>query len=192
MIVRRKVFAAVGLAAALTLMVSGCSSRAADSAGPSAGSPDKPAVTTVDLTLNDQPVDLSGAALKCYDYEEHLMVEADNASDPDASHFLMDYYHDEVALSIGVQGGKPDLFEYEQGKGGQTAKVTRDGDSVSVTGMIGVALDESTAPQPFSITASCAKFFNTPPDSSKADSSELPSIPATCPPGEAVCIPGGK
>ncbi|HEY0619917.1 MAG TPA: lipoprotein LpqH [Kribbella sp.] len=193
MIIRRSVLVAVSLGAALTLIVSGCSDRkSTDSAGQSAGNSDKPSVTTVNLTLNDQPVDLTGAALKCYDYEGHLMVEAHNAPDPDASHFLMDYYQNKVALSIGVRGGDPDLFEYEQGKSGQTAKVTRDGDSVSVTGTIGVALSDSTAPQPFSITASCAKFFNTPPDSSKVDSSGLPSIPASCPPGQAVCLPGSK
>jgi hypothetical protein len=84
------------------------------------------------------------------------------------------------------------VFEYEQGKGGQTAKVTRDGDSVSVTGTIRVAFDDSTAPQPFSITARCAEFFNTPPDSSKVDSSDMPSIPSSCPPGEVVCYPGGN
>jgi len=193
MIIRRSVPVAVSLGAALVLIVSGCSdSKSADSAGPSPESSDKPAVTTIDLTLNGQPVDLTGATSKCYDYEGHLMVEARNAADPDASHFLMDYYRDEVALSIGVRDGDPDLFEYEQGERGQTAKVKRDGDSVSATGTIGVALNDSTAPQPFSITASCAKFFNTPPDSSKVDSSDLPSIPSSCPPGEVVCYPGGN
>jgi hypothetical protein len=104
----------------------------------------------------------------------------------------MDYYQNKVALSIGVRGGQPDLFEYEQGKSGQTAKVTRDGDSVSATGTIGVALADSKVPQPFSITASCAEFFNTPPDSSKVESSDLPSIPTSCAPDVAVCYPGGK
>jgi len=193
MIIRRSVPVAVSLGAALTLIVSGCSdSESTDPAGQSAGNSNKPGVTTVNLTLDGQQVDLIGAALKCYDYEDHLMVEAHNAPDPDASHFLMDYYQNKVALSIGVRGGNPDLFEYEQGKSGQTAKVTRDGDSVSVTGTIGVALADSKAPQPFSITASCAKFFNTPPDSSKVDSSDLPSIPATCPSGEVLCYSGRK
>jgi hypothetical protein len=193
MIIRRSVPVAVSLGAALALIVSGCSdSDSADSAGQPTGDSSKPSVTTVDLTLDGQPVELTSATVKCYDYEDHLMVEAHNADDPDASHFLMDYYQDEVALSIGVDGGDPDLFQYEQGKSGQTAKVTRDGDSVSVTGTIGVSLSDSAAPQPFSITASCAKFFNTPPDSSKVDSSDQPSIPATCPPGEVVCIPGSK
>jgi lipoprotein antigen len=183
----------VSVGVALLLVVSGCSDdKSTESAGQATGSTGKPAVTTVDLTLNGAPVELTGAASKCYDYEGHLMVEAYDAADPDASHLLVDDYQDKVALSIGVRGGRPDLFEYEQGKNGQAAEVTRDGDSVSVTGTIGVALDDSTAPQPFSITARCAKFFNTPPDSSKVQSSELPSIPATCPPGEAVCIPGGN
>jgi hypothetical protein len=193
MIIRRSVPVAVSLGAALALIVSGCSDGGpTDSAGQSSGSPDKPNVTTVDLTLDGKPVDLTGAALKCYDYEEHLMVEAHNATDSDASHFLMDYYQNNVALSIGVRGGNPDLFEYEEDKNGQTAKVTRDGASVSITGTIGEALSDSATPQPFSITASCAKFFNTPPDSSKVDSSDMPSIPSSCPPGEVVCIPGGK
>ena len=191
MIIRRSVPVAVSLGAALVLFVSGCSdSEPADSAGQS--DPNTPDVTTVELTLNGQPVELTDAASKCYDYEEHLMVEAYNADDPDASHFLMDYYQDKVALSIGVRDGEPNLFEYEQGKDGQSAKVKRDGDSVSVTGTIGVALDDSSDPQPFSITASCAKFFNTPPDSSKVDESDLPSIPSSCPPGEVVCYPSTK
>ncbi|HEV7647700.1 MAG TPA: lipoprotein LpqH [Actinophytocola sp.] len=183
----------VSVGAALLLVVSGCSDdKSTESAGQPPGSTGKPAATTIDLTLNGEPVDLTGAASKCYDYEGHLMVEAHNAADPDASHFLIDYYQDKVALSIGVRGGQPNLFEYEQGKSGQAAKVTRDGDSVSATGTIGVALDDSTRPQPFTITARCAMFFNTPPDSSKVDSSDLPSIPPTCPPGEAVCLPGSK
>ncbi len=188
MIIRRSVPVALGVA--LMLVMSGCSdSESTDSAGQSSGDSDKPSVTTVDLTLNDQPVDLADAALKCYDYEGHLMVEAHDADDPDASHFLMDYYENNVALSIGVRDGDPDLFEYEHGKDGQTAKVTRDGASVSVTGTIGVALSDSEDPQSFSIAASCAEFFNTPPDGSKVDPSDLPT---SCPPGQAVCLPDDK
>lgn len=189
MIIRRSAPVAVSLGTALMLIMSGCSD---DAAVQPAGDFDKPSVTTVDLTLDDQPVDLTGAALKCYDHEGHLMVEAYNADDPDASHFLMDYYENNVALSIGVRDGDPDLFDYEEGKSGQTAKVTRDGASVSVTGMIGVALSDSEAPRSFSITASCAEFFNTPPDSSKVDSSDLPGVPGSCPPGQAVCFPDDK
>ncbi|GAB3468795.1 hypothetical protein GCM10027436_84980 [Actinophytocola sediminis] len=175
----------------LALIVSGCSDRAAtDSAGQPAGEDNQPAVTTIDVTVNDQPVDLTGAESKCYDHEGHLSVEAYDPDDSDVSHFLMDYYQNEVALSISVQGGDPDLFQYEPGTDGQTAKVTRDGDSVSVTGTIGVA--DSSDPRPFSITANCAKFFDTPPDSSKVDSSDLPSIPSTCPPGEIVCYQDGN
>lgn len=191
--IRRRVLVAVGVGAALLSVVSGCSDDKSTGSTEPTGQPterdDKPA-TTIDLTLNGEPVDLTGATPKCYDHEGHLMVEAHNADDPDASHFLMDYYQDEVALGIGVRGGQPDLFRYEQGKNGQTAEVTRDGDSVSVTGTIGVSLDDSTAPQPFTITAHCAKFFDTPPDSSKVETSELPGIPASCPPGEVLCIPG--
>jgi hypothetical protein len=193
MTIRRSVSVAAGVGAALLLVVSGCSDdKSTESADQPTASTDKPAATTIDLTLNGAPVDLTGAASKCYDYQGHLMVEARNADDPEASHFLIDYYRDEVALSIGVRGGDPDLFEYEQGKGGQAAEVTRDGDSVSAKGTIGVALNDTAAPQPFTITARCAKFFDTPPDSSKVGSSELPSIPSTCPAGEAVCIPGGN
>lgn len=176
----------VGVGVALLLVMSGCSERT------SAEPTDAPAETTIDVTIDGEPVDLAGATSKCYDHEGHLMVEAYDADDPDASHFLADYYHDEVALSIGVRGGDPDLFEYEQDKSGQSAEVERDGDKVSVTGTIGVALDDTTPPRPFTIKASCARFFDTPPDSSKVGSSELPSIPVTCPPGEAVCIPGGN
>lgn len=190
MIIRRSVPVAVYLGAALMLVMSGCSdSESSGSEAPPAGDADKPSVTTIDLTLNDQPIDLADAALKCYDYEGHLIVEAHNADDPDASHFLMDYYENNVALSIGVRDGDPDLFEYEQGKDGQTAEVTRDGASVSVTGTIGVALSDSDAPQSFSIAASCAEFFNTPPDGSKVDPSDLPT---SCPPGQAVCLPDDK
>jgi hypothetical protein len=38
---------------------------------------------------------------------------------------------------------------------------------VQVTGTIGVALDDTTPPKPFSIKASCTTFVATPPDSSK-------------------------
>jgi hypothetical protein len=187
MIIRRGIPVAVSLGAALMLTVTGCSDGGPTApAGQSSG---KPAVTTIDLTLDDRPIDLTDATLKCYDYEDHLMVEAHNADDSDASHFLMDYYKNEVALSIGVQGGDPDLFEYEQGKNDQTATVNRDGDAVSITGTIGESLSDSATPQPFSITANCAKFFNTPPDSSKVDPSDQPSIPSSCPAGEVLCIP---
>jgi hypothetical protein len=97
-------FVGVSLGAALALGVSGCSDiKSTDSVGLSAGDSDKPSVTTVDLRLNGEPVDLTGAVSKCYDYEGHLMVEVRNADDPDASHFLMDYYQEKVALSIGFE-----------------------------------------------------------------------------------------
>ena len=191
----RRGVSAVGVGAALLLVVGGCSDDASTESGESTGpvveSNEEPAVTTVDLTLNGESVDLGDATLKCYDYDGHLMVEAHNADDPEATHFLMDYYQDNVALSIGVRGGEPDLFRYEEGEGGQTAEVTRDGDSVSVEGTIGVG-GGSSGPQPFTIEAQCAEFFDTPPDSSKVDPSELPSIPASCPPGQALCIPDGN
>jgi hypothetical protein len=189
MIIRRSVPVVVSLGAALVLVVSGCSDDEPAATAPTGGS-DTPSVTTVELTLDGQSVDLGDSVLKCYDHEGHLMVEAHNAEDPDGSHFLMDYYEDRVSLSVGVQDG--DSYQYEQGKDGQTAEVTRDGTSVSVTGKIGGVTSGSGAPQPFSIDASCAKFFDTPPDSSKVDPSELPSIPSTCPPGQAVCIPEDK
>ena len=183
---------AVTVGAALLLVVSGCSDAgSAESFGQSAGS-DTPATTTVALSLNGAAVDLSGAMQKCYDHEGHLMVEAYNADEPESSHFLMDDYQGKVALSIGVRGGESGVFEYEPDKNGQSAKVARDGDSVSASGTIGVAQDDTAAPQKFKITARCAKFFDTPPDSSKVDTSEVPSIPSTCPAGEAVCIPGGN
>lgn len=186
MIIRR---GAVGLGAALVLVMSGCSDgEPTDSGGQATGEADKPSVTTIELTLNDQPVELDDAVLKCYDYEGHLMVEAHNADDSEASHFLMDYHENNVALSIGVRDGEPDSFQYEQGQDGQTAEVTRDGASVSVTGKIGAA-GGSAAPQRFEISASCAEFFNTPPDSSKVDPSDLPSDSSSCPPGQALCIP---
>jgi len=126
--------------------------------------------------------------LKCYDYEDHLMVEAHNADDLEATGFLMDYYENNVNLSIGVQGGDPDQFRYEEGTDGQTAEVTRDGASVTITGKIGAA-GGSGAPQRFEIAANCAEFFNTPPDSSKVDPSDLPSVPSSCPAGQPLCIP---
>jgi hypothetical protein len=181
MIIRRSVPVAVGL----VLILGGCS----DGGSPEpAGQPtaDKPSVTTIDLTLNDQPVELDDAVLKCYDHEGHLMVEAHNADDPEASHFLMDYYKNNVSLSIGVRDG--DVFQYEEGTDGQTAEVKRDGASVTITGKIGAA-GGSTDPQPFEISASCAEFFDTPPDSSKVDPSDLPNIPGSCPPGQPLCIP---
>jgi Mycobacterium 19 kDa lipoprotein antigen len=192
MIIRRSLSVmVVCLGAALALVVSGCSdSEPTGSAGQTAGGSDKPDVTTIDLTLDGQPVDLTEAALKCYDHEGHLSVEAHNADDPDASGFLMDFYQNNVTLSISVRGGQSRIVEFEEGRSGDSAELTRDGDSVSVTGTLGQSLNDSPPPQPFSIAASCAKFFDTPPDSS-LDSSELPSIPATCPPGEVVCIPGG-
>jgi len=190
---RRSVPVAAGLGAAFLLLVSGCSGdKPAVSTGQPAEPSAKAAVTTVELTLNGQPVDLSGATLKCYDYQGHLMVEANNATGSDASHFLLDDYRDAVALSIGVQGGQSGVFEYEAGKSGQAAEVRRDGDSISATGTIGAALDDSAAPQPFTITANCAEFVNTPPDSSKIDSSAVPSISSSCPPGQAVCLPEGN
>ncbi len=186
MIIRRSVPVVVGL----VLIMSGCS----DGDSPeSAGQPtaDKPSVTTIDLTLNDQSVDLGDAVVKCYDYEDHLMVEAHNPDDFEATGFLMDYYENNVNLSIGVRGGDPDQFRYEEGADGQTAEVTRDGAEVTITGKIGAA-GGSDAPQRFEISANCAEFHNTPPDSSKVDPSDMPSIPSTCPPGQAVCIPEGN
>jgi hypothetical protein len=185
MIIRRGVPAVVSLGAAFMLGMSGCSGDS-DSPQPT-GEADKPSVTTVDLTLNDQPVELGDAALKCYDYEGHLMVEAYDADDLEATHFLMDYYENNVSLNIGVRDG--DLFTFEEGKNGQSAEVDRNGATVSVTGTIGVNSSDSAEPQPFSIKANCAEFVNTPPDSSKVDSSGLPGAPSTCPPGQAVCFP---
>lgn len=160
----RGAFSVACLAAFLAGVASGCSdSESTDSSDKAAVAPK---VTTVDLTLDSQPVDLADAALKCYDFEGHLMVEAYNKGDQDATHFLMDYYNKEVSLSIGVNGAQPDLYEYTPGKPQQSATVTHDDSSVSVTGTIGVALDDTTPPRPFSIKASCAEFVNTPPDSS--------------------------
>jgi Mycobacterium 19 kDa lipoprotein antigen len=163
----RHALSVAGLAAALALSASGCSGgKPSDTPEKTGETPAGSGVTTVDLTLNAQPVDLAGAALKCYDFQGHLMVEAYNSADREATHFLMDYYQNQVSLSIGVRGGHPDLYDYEQGKAGQAATVTRNGNSVSVTGTIGVALNDTTPPRPFAIKANCAKFFDTPPDSS--------------------------
>jgi hypothetical protein len=192
MTIRRRVSVAVG--AALLLVVGGCSddtsSEANDTLGQATETTDAPAVTTIDLTVDGEAVELTDSVLKCYDHEGHLSVEAHNADDPDASHFLMDYYQDSVSLSIGVRDGQPDLFVYEEGTNGQTAEVTRDGDSVTVDGTIAAAGDSE--PRPFTIDAQCAEFVDTPPDSSKVDPDEMPSIPGSCPPGQALCIPDGN
>lgn len=181
---------AVGFGAVLAV-VGGCSddSSTGPLALPTSSAVDRPAVTTIDLTLDGTAVDLGDATLKCYDHEGHLMVEAFNADDPDASHFLMDYYRDEVSLSIGVEGGESGVFRFEPGAEGQTAEVTRDGDEVTVSGTISGSSAES-APRPFTIDARCAEFFDTPPDSSKLDTA--PSIPATCPGGEVLCFLEGN
>jgi hypothetical protein len=147
------------LLVALAFVVSGCSDDA------TSGTPRKSSdVTTVELTLKDQPIDLSGATLKCYDFEGHVSVEASD-KDPEATHFLMDYFNNAVSLSIQVKGADPDLYDLDTTKPGQSAVAKRDGDTVTVTGMIGVALSDDP-PSKFSITAHCAKFFATPPDSS--------------------------
>jgi lipoprotein antigen len=78
----------------------------------------------------------------------------------------MDFFTNGVALSIHIEGGHPDLYEYEQGRNGQDAVAKRDGNTVKVTGTIGVALDDTTPPARFSITAKCGKFVTTPPGSS--------------------------
>jgi hypothetical protein len=158
----RPALSLAGIATILVAVTSGCSERSSDDS--SAKPENAPSVTTIDLTLDSQPVDLAGTAVKCYDYQGHLMVEAYDKADQDSTHFLMDYYNKEVALSIGIKGGQPDLYEYTPGK--QSATVTRDDHSVSVAGTIGVALDDTTPPKPFSIKADCAEFVNTPPDSS--------------------------
>lgn len=170
----------MAVAATLLSFVSGCSDdTTAAPTGQSGGDADKPAVTTIELTVGGESVDLSGTTQKCYDHDGHLMVEAYNADDPDASHFLVDSHQGTVTLSIGVQDGPSGVFE--DGKDGQSAEVTRNGDSVSVTGTIEA--------DPLTIDADCAEFVDTPPDSSKVDSSQLPSIPSSCPAGQAVCIP---
>ncbi|MCT2582455.1 lipoprotein LpqH [Actinophytocola gossypii] len=187
---RRSVAGVVGVGAALLLAVSGCSDdTSADPVGQVTETTDEPAVTTIELTVGGEPVELTDSVSTCYDHEGHLMVEAYNADDPDASHFLMDHYQDTVSLSIGVRDGE--LFRYEEGANGQTAEVSRDGNSVTVDGTIGVSGD-SSEPRAFTIDAECAEFVDSPPDSSKVDPGELPSIPGSCPPGQAVCIPDGN
>lgn len=94
------------------------------------------------------------------------MFEAFDKADRDATHFLMDYYNKQVALSIGVKGAQSHLYEYTEGKPEQSATVTRKDHAVSVAGTIGVALDDTTPAKPFSIEADCAEFVDTPPDSS--------------------------
>lgn len=202
MVIRRggSGFVGAGAVVALALVLSGCSDDG-DSGSGEFGQPvaetteegsGAPQATTIDLTVDGQTVDLGDATLKCYDFEGHLMVEAHNAADSDASHFLMDDYQDSVSLSIGVQDGLSGVFEYDQGNGGLNAEATRKDHSVTVTGTI----EESDTAEPveFSIEASCAEFVETPPDSSKVGEgdSDLTSIPSTCPPGEVVCIPGGE
>jgi lipoprotein antigen len=152
-----------GISAALIVGIGGCSD---DKSAGSDESADTPTVTTIDLTLGSQPVDLADAAMKCYDHEGHLSLEAFKKDDREATHFLMDYFKNEVGLSIGIKGAQPDLYEYTPGKPKQSAKVTRDGNSVTVTGMIGVALDDTTPPKPFSIKADCSEFVDSAPDSS--------------------------
>lgn len=196
MVIRRggSGFVGAGAVVALALLLSGCSDDGGGDSGGSLGDPlgggetteeqAAPEETTIDLTVGGQDVDLSGATLKCYDFEDHLMVEA-NTDDPDASHFLMDNYNDSVSLSLTVEGGQPGVYSQEEG--GVSAEVTRTDNSVSVTGTI-----DGDEPVEFSIEASCSEFFETPPDSSKVDGSGgAPSIPSSCPPGEVVCIPGG-
>ena len=147
------------LLAGLAFVISGCSDDA------TAGTPQQSSdVTTVELTLKDQPIDLSGTTLKCYDFEGHVSVEA-SGKDPEGTHFLMDYFNNGVSLSIQVKGMDPDLYDLDTTKPGQTAAAKRDGTTVTVNGMIGVALSDDP-PSKFSITAHCAKFFATPPDSS--------------------------
>lgn len=167
----RGLLSVAAVAVALVTTASGCSDKKLTDSSPpkkTSETPAAPSVTTIALTLNDQPVDLTGATLKCYDFEGHVSVEARDSADTDKTRFLMDYFNNSVALSVHIQGGQPDLYEYEQGKGSQTATFKRDGNAVVVTGTIGVALDDTTPPKPFSITANCAKFFATPPDSSRA------------------------
>src|ERR1700754_738406 len=135
-IIPRRTFSVVCLA--VVLVASGCSdSDSAGSPDSSGNAAEAPTDTTIDVTVDSQPVDLGDAALKCYDFEGHLMVEAFKKGDQDATHFLMDYYKDEVALSIGIKGAQPDLYEYTPGKPQQSATVRHDDHSVSVTGMIG-------------------------------------------------------
>lgn len=145
--------------AAFAVVLSGCSDDR------TTGSPQADSdVTTVELTLNEQPIDLSAARLTCYDFEGHMMVEA-ATKDDQATHFLMDYFNNGISLSIHVNGAHPDLYEYEQDRNGQSAAARRDGNTVSVAGTIGVALDDTTPPAKFAIAARCGKFVNSPPGS---------------------------
>lgn len=169
----------VAVGVAVLLAVSGCSD---DAPNEQAAGADKPSATTIELNLDGEQVDLADAtSKKCYDHEGHLAVEAYDPADPDASRLLMDYYQESASLSIHVGGESVD--NYDQDAAEQDIKVTRDDVSVSVTGTIG------PASQPFEIAADCAEFFDTPPDSSKVDPSDMPSIPSSCPAGQAVCIP---
>jgi Mycobacterium 19 kDa lipoprotein antigen len=160
----RGVVCIAGLATTL-VAASGCSGDTpADRSEKSSGGARS---TTIELTVDDQPVDLANATPKCYDYQGHLVLEAYNAADREDTYFLLDFYRDEVTLGIGIRNGQRDHYQYEEGKAGQSATVERDGDSVSVTGTIAATDDSGTPPTPFSIEADCAKFFDTPPDSSK-------------------------
>ena len=143
----------------LALVAGACSDDAA--AGKAEPKSD---VTTITLSLNGKPIDLSAAKLKCYQFEGHLSVEALNRADPDSTHFLMDYFNNGVSLSIQVKGMDPDLYDYAEGENGQHSTVTHDGNAVTVEGTIAAAGDSSDAPKPFSIKANCGQFFNTPPD----------------------------
>ena len=160
----RGALCAAAMAAAI-VMVGGCSENSGTPVA-ATGAPGWPAATTISLTLNGNPVTLAGLSQKCYDYQGHLMLEAYNPANSNASNFLMDYYHNGVSLSIGIQGESPGSYDFQAGQNGQSAVVTRDGNAVSVSGKIGVALDDTVPPVPFSINAECAKFFNAPPDSS--------------------------
>lgn len=169
----------VAVGVAVLLAVSGCSDDAPNEQAADTG---KPSATTIELTLAGEQVELADApSKKCYDHEGHLAVEAYDPADPDAARLLMDYYQENASLSIHVGGES--VNNYDQDAAEQDIKVTRDGASVSVTGTIG------EASQPFEIAADCAEFFDTPPDSSKVDPSDTPSIPSSCPAGQAVCIP---
>lgn len=141
----------------LALGAGACSDDAAGTPKPSSEA------TTITLSLNGKPIDLSATKLKCYQFEGHLSVEALNKADRDGTHFLMDYYNNGVSLSIQVKGMDPDLYEYTEGEDGQNSTVTHNGNTVTVDGTIGAAGSEDP-PKPFAIKANCGKFFNTPPD----------------------------
>ena len=159
MVSARSALPVVGLAATLALVVSGCSDD--ETAGTPQTSSD---VTTVELTLKGQPIDLTGTTLKCYDFEGHVSVEASN-KDAEGTHFLMDYFNNGVSFSVQVKGFDPDLYDLDTTRPGQSAVAKRDGNTVTVNGMVGVSLSDDP-PSKFTITAHCAKFFATPPDSS--------------------------